>query len=468
MKTKKLLSLFAAVLFTANLMAFDHGSMKGTAVPLYPIRDGAAPGTAIAGTTFDYKIVTIGTKTWAWTKLNGKTIAGNTWSSQLRFWTPVKVEKNLLGRIAGTQETYGTATGAPSAVITFLQEDNNVFFETADINYNSTSKNSADGNDTEKPVLADPVKGAQTATSVQLTLSATDNSNDFFYYITDATNNLVEVLFTNSTTLTLNQGVNYSLSIYAVDFSGNTSDAKVVNVTGQTFECNNLLSAKTLSIGQVQFLPNWVASTNYTSTIQNKDISISLTDATYADWQAQFPIMVETPVVLTPGAMYSLVLDVALTKNTTVYVKFYDTDDNQFMDIPRQTLNAGNNALSRFNITCPAGLAKVSKILFDFGGNPANAGIEITNLSLCGNETGTGLNDNKIIDKISISQLKNEISISSENVINSVSLYSATGQFIPVTFQNNLINTSKLTKGIYMLNVSDISGHSNTFKVMVK
>ncbi len=224
----------AAVLLVGNVSAQTIGSMMGNDLPLYPIRDGSAPGVAIAGTTFDYKAVTIGTKTWAWTNLKGKNIAGNLWSSQFRFWAGGKLENNLTGRVAGSQQTFGTF-GIPSAnpsTITFVQEENNNFFETADITYDYTQVNSANAADVTAPALADPNVTNQTSLQVSFTLSATDESGNFFYLIEDADNNFTEVSFVNETTLAIEAGVDYNFSVTAIDFSGNRSDAKIVPIDG--------------------------------------------------------------------------------------------------------------------------------------------------------------------------------------------------------------------------------------------
>jgi len=212
------------------------GSMIETDVPVYPQRDGAAPGTA-TGSTFDFKVVTVDATTYAWTNVHGLNIANNPWSSQYRYWstTGSKTENNLLSRVAGTQETYGsTTTPQPNnpVTITFLQEQSNVFFETDDFTYDNTIANSADASDKEAPALADPTVVSQTGTQLNLSLSATDNSGNYFYYIKDGANNFSQVSFLDNVTLNLTAGINYNFSIYAVDFSGNMSEAKTVSVQG--------------------------------------------------------------------------------------------------------------------------------------------------------------------------------------------------------------------------------------------
>lgn len=210
------------------------GSMIGKDLPLYPIRDGKVPGTAIAA-TFDFKVVTIGTTSWAWTDLHGLTIANNSYSSQFRYWssTSSKTENNLLERVAGTQQTYGkTSTVPPNnpLTITFLQEENNNFYETADFTYDYTKANSANASDTEAPVLT--ATYSKTDLNFDLTLSATDNSGSYFYYIVDEANGIEDVVFLDGTLQKkLSTETTYDIKVYAVDFSGNTSLPEEIKFT---------------------------------------------------------------------------------------------------------------------------------------------------------------------------------------------------------------------------------------------
>jgi DNA-binding transcriptional regulator of glucitol operon len=236
MKKYFLLSVFIAACFPV-FAAINHGSIMGNGLTLYPVRDGATSGTAVEGVTFDFKAVTIGTKTWVWTNLTGKNLAGNDWSSQFRWWSPVKQEYNLSNRIADTQQTYGIV-GIPDinfckpaildanhCVITFLQEANDGFYETADFVYKYTQPNSAVASDRTPPVMSTPVVVSQTEQEIHLSLSATGNSENFFYYIEDAANNFAEVLFPNETVLNLEPDITYHFSVCAIDFSGNQSQA---------------------------------------------------------------------------------------------------------------------------------------------------------------------------------------------------------------------------------------------------
>ena len=83
-----------------SVSAVSHGSIKGVAVPFYA--QGPAGGNVaspIATSTLDYKVVTKGSKSWAYLHFNGTSgiDIGAGWTSQLRYWTSTngKTENNL-------------------------------------------------------------------------------------------------------------------------------------------------------------------------------------------------------------------------------------------------------------------------------------------------------------------------------------------------------------------------------------
>ena len=239
MKRKTLLGILLALLFsTGSVTAVNHGSAIGKAAPLYPIYDAGTPGTPVAGKTIDFKVVSIGGKTWAWTNLNGGTIAGNTWSSQLRYRQPAVTENNLLNRVAGTQQTYGIATNSMTInplKISFLQEENNTFYESATFDYDNTKSNNADVADNVKPVLGSCTYTNLSSSKVDLVLNATDNSGDYFYYIEDAANGIADVTFSDTYTISgLTAERQYNISVTAIDFSGNESTPSVISFSTGT------------------------------------------------------------------------------------------------------------------------------------------------------------------------------------------------------------------------------------------
>lgn len=476
MITKKLLSIFAATIMFGSVMALDHGSMSVKNSQLYAQIDdasGADVSSPIAGLTVDAKLVTIGTTTWAWTELHGDySLQNQTWSSQLRWWTPAKNGNSLTGRVVNTQQSFGTINSLPAqnpTTFSIFQHDTEgdwVFRETAKINYDYTTQNSKNVLDNTAPVLTEPIINNQSAFNLELTLSGSDDSNDYFYYIIDENNDYEEVSFINNITIALEPETDYNFTIYAIDFSGNMSSAKTVSITGKKFECNNLLVNKSLALGDVYFAPNWTPSTNYTATVTNNILTAHLGDGTLGQWQAQFPVTINTPLTMIPGNRYSLLVDMSVSNNASFYAKFMDIDDNTFLEIPVQIAYTGDNSFASYDLVCPSTLTKISKILFDFGNSQANIDLSISGISVCGSNT-TGIYETNT-NKISFTQSDNLISIISDNAIKEVKLHSITGQSIVVNFKNNQINTTNLSNGIYILSIADVLGNKDNYKVIIK
>ena len=208
------------------------GSMIETGVALYPNDNTAPPvpgiATPVSGLSFDYKLVTVGSTTWAWTNVTGITLSHNSYSSQFRYWptTGAEIENNLTNYPSGTQQSYGTASNAQPnnpVTITFFQEQNNVFYETSGYTYDNTIANSADASDKTAPVLTCD-STSTSGLNLQLNLAATDDSGNYFYYIVDPTNGIQDVsFFDGSYQKGLSAGTDYDIKVYAIDFSGNES-----------------------------------------------------------------------------------------------------------------------------------------------------------------------------------------------------------------------------------------------------
>ncbi|MFT3740172.1 MAG: T9SS type A sorting domain-containing protein [Breznakibacter sp.] len=232
MKTKKLSLLFALGCFACSwaFAAVPHGSIKGTNQPLYP--QGVAGGDVSAeakATTLDFKVVTLNGQSWVYLKFTGPNNldTGADWTSQFRYWNAenVKTENNLTSsKNAATKEITGTtAVPAPSPLkISFFQaitEDG--FSETALFLYDMTVPNSPVDGDTEAPALTGcQVEPAETSAS--LTFTASDNSGDLFFHITDSEHQIETVALSGQITLGgLTASTTYNLTITPIDFNGN-------------------------------------------------------------------------------------------------------------------------------------------------------------------------------------------------------------------------------------------------------
>jgi PKD repeat protein len=257
---KKLLVMLSIPLLSVNVMAaLTHGSIKGTAVGLYDqYNEGAINlSTLRTGKTCDFKVVTIGNKSWGLTNLTGTTIQGNGWSSQLRYWGgagfTAKTENWLQARIPSTNYTLGTTTATiPSPLqLSFLQEiSSNEFTETQRVNYDITAKNSAVVGDVTTPVISTCTATDVAGTTATLNITGTDDLSDLFYYVTG--NGISEVMFLASNTLTgLTPATAYNLTITPIDFSGN--EGTPTNVQFKTtpqvaFTADNLLGFPVMTV----------------------------------------------------------------------------------------------------------------------------------------------------------------------------------------------------------------------------
>lgn len=232
--TRKLL-LASALTFICGgtALALDHGSMKGEGLLMHEENNEAIQRTA----TLDYKLVTIGAKTWAWNKANGTTIdTGADWCSQFRYWSEAnaKTENNMLKRNATANlatEVWDVSTKAiPSPVkISFFQNllgmGNS---ETSQFAYDPTTQNSKIGGDNTAPTITTATANNVGETTVTLNIVGSDAQSDVFYYVTG--NGIEEVVFTSDFELAgLSPSTSYSLTVTPIDFSGNEGVAETVN-----------------------------------------------------------------------------------------------------------------------------------------------------------------------------------------------------------------------------------------------
>lgn len=128
------------------------------------------------------------------------------------------------------------------------------------------------------------------------------------------------------------------------------------------------------------FAPNgWDnPSTNYTVTEENGVITIDLKDATNERWQAQFPY--DTDITPSGDLYYAISFDIESTTNFGAYYKIFPkTEDTNIICEENMGLTAGTpkhifGSGKGFTSTNPI------RLLFDFGGNPAESKITIKNV----------------------------------------------------------------------------------------
>jgi len=235
------LTLLLVPLFSVNATAaLTHGSIKGSGLTLYD--QGSAGGNTEGATkvpTLDFKVVTIGSKTWGWEKANGSYIeTGADWVSQLRFWSSAnaKTENNMLNRDATNNlatEVWGKTSNSlpsPANLSFFNVMVTGGYSETALIPYDPTAKNSAVVGDITPPVITSCATSDIAEISAKINITGSDDASDLFYYITG--DGIEEVSFRPTISLTgLSANTTYNLTVTPIDFSGNEGTPESVSFT---------------------------------------------------------------------------------------------------------------------------------------------------------------------------------------------------------------------------------------------
>ncbi|MDR0618745.1 MAG: hypothetical protein LBG17_02475 [Bacteroidales bacterium] len=374
------------------------GSIVENNAVLYPTaNDTANIESGADGTiTTDYKIVTVGTKTWVWTKLNGSNISGEGWASQIMYKQSTGAltkPGNIAGR-TGNNISYGSFANTPTEnsvqINVFVYPTTTgawTYRSTAFVSYDKTLPNSKDNEDATAPVFTEkPNIVDKTLTSVTIAMPATEASGNWFYYVADAANNYEEIFFDDTVSIALTDGTDYEFTIIPVDFSGNAGSAEKVAISGEVFVCNDIMKGRKLSPYTVFYAPGWNPSSNYTFTIKDDTVvNIYLGNQTSENWQSQFRVFSKRPAILIPGKKYSLITKVTASKNTTIGVKVYDTavGDETALEIPLQNILAGETIISVHDITCPQNLTRINGILYNLSYNPADVDYKI-HLQICG------------------------------------------------------------------------------------
>ena len=132
------------------------------------------------------------------------------------------------------------------------------------------------------------------------------------------------------------------------------------------------------------YAPGWNQIADPETTFENGEYTLTLPEATSDQWQAQFFIIPDVPVVLSADKNYDF--SVIVNSTTTipnVTFKLTDVnDDGNFLFTENQTINAGEQYIfwrsDLSGIDAPNGV----KMVFDFGRNPENTMVSLANIVL--------------------------------------------------------------------------------------
>ena len=165
-----------------------------------------------------------------------------------------------------------------------------------------------------------------------------------------------------------------------------TSKAAAVKFNGFNYNADSNIwkpadAAHTYSF---YYAPGWSQIADPEVTLEGAEYTLSFPTATSDQWQAQFFIIPDAPVVLSADKEYDF--SVIVNSTTTIpNVTFKLTDvgsDDNFLFAERQTINAGEEYIfyrsGLKGIDAPNGV----KMVFDFGGNPDGTTVSVARITL--------------------------------------------------------------------------------------
>jgi hypothetical protein len=483
MKTKNVLLVFLLATFAGtNLFAVTHGSLIKKNVPIVGEAAGYAAFWTGANATVDFKAVTVNNTLWATFVGKGNyNLAGNGWSSQVQLYTgttktnEISIASGEVNYITVSQATKTmTVTAYPLAAgeanfngFRALQEDNNQFGWTEIMAYNQSAPSSGLTDDTERPVLTKVEAGEQVGTSLAVEFGATDNSGDFFYYVNDAANGFATVFFGNTGTLIgLKANTAYNFTVVAIDFSGNESEPRTFTNGGE----QPFVSVLEGIAEDVDFFIHSTANsvTIYAKPVLNENsfnslgIQVGNPDVPFTQGENPYPPIIEGVIgygangLNFPGSPTVTKTITPVTANADGVIRVAFTyilgPNDEPVDAPgwsslyEKLKHAGK---------LTTGARTGEYIDVKLGESSTKPGF-------------TGLKEvNGRVGALSVSYEDGNMTVLSGEKVKSVDLYTISGQKV-YSGKSASVPVSHLSKGVYVLKVTDVKGYTETIKTIVK
>lgn len=142
---------------------------------------------------------------------------------------------------------------------------------------------------------------------------------------------------------------------------------------------------ETIPADNIFFAPGWNPSDQYSYTLTADAATFVLTAATFERWQAQFKI--PTGASFTAEDVYQLEFDYKADNAFTGHVKLYQNGADGTFAVDQDLAMTAEVQHFKSPVYTDKPLENVI-LLFDWGGNPANTTIEVTNIKLIKYVTG--------------------------------------------------------------------------------
>lgn len=269
-----LLAMSAGMLTSVSAQIPNLGTAKADGVQLYAQSDDKANLDAPVNAQLNYRVVDDGTYFWAHytivpTNETETTIENAAWAAQLRNWGPNgdnKTEMDLTVRTEDQKTAYshregktdvnyyaltnnnGTTANSTVQLQAFLSLQNGIGWCVTELtNYTVGSINNETNDETAPTNLTVSHTLNTSSDTVTLSLSATDDSGDLFYYIYDTNNQVAHVSFTNSFKFAVLNSRTYNISVLACDYDGNKTEPQTIVITTPRAPFD---ASKNLALGQ--------------------------------------------------------------------------------------------------------------------------------------------------------------------------------------------------------------------------
>ena len=163
-----------------------------------------------------------------------------------------------------------------------------------------------------------------------------------------------------------------------------TSKAGPVAFNGFKYnaDSNLWLPADKANTVSYYYAPGWSQLPDPEMTFENGEYTLVLPSATSDQWQAQFHIIPDTPIVLSADKHYDFSVIVnATTDIPNMTFKLTDVgDDGNFLFADRESIKAGEQHIFYRSDLAGIDAANGVKMVFDFGGNPDNTTVSVAKI----------------------------------------------------------------------------------------
>ena len=149
-------------------------------------------------------------------------------------------------------------------------------------------------------------------------------------------------------------------------------------------DSNLWLPADSANTVSYYYAPGWAQIADPEMTFENGEYTLVLPSATSDQWQAQFHIVPDTPIVLSADKHYDF--SVIVNSNTDIpnmtFKLTENGDDGNFLFAERESIKAGEQHIFYRSDLEGIDAANGVKMVFDFGGNPDGTTVSVAKIVL--------------------------------------------------------------------------------------